>query len=147
MKGQARQHPKGSPQAVRPAPRPVAVPVPAVAPKVAQVLPAVDEETPKDPVEEEKPEGYTPQEAAQVLGSTAAGFTGKSIRRHIRSQVCPATKHGGRWYVTQDQLVIYLDKLEALKAAKALKEAEEAAKAAAEVAAVTQIELPKERAA
>lgn len=140
--------PNRGPQPVRsqaqpkaqPAPVRVPGPVEPIAP-AAQSLPTVDA-TAEATEEEAKPEGYTPQEAAQVLGGEKAGFTGKSIRRHIRSGHCPATKASGRWYVTEDQLTEYLDKLEQLKAAKAAKEAEEAAKAAQEVAAVTQIELP-----
>lgn len=116
-------------------PRPVRpAAVQPVAAKPPAELPVV--EATAEAEEEAKPEGYTPQEAAQVLGGAEAGFTGKSIRRHIRGKVCPATKHSGRWYVTEEELTVYLDNLEAAEKAKAAKAAAEVAKAAAEQAEI-----------
>jgi len=71
-----------------------------------------------------KQNAMTPQEAAKELGGPEKGFSGRRIRRDIRSGVCPARKIGGRWFCTIDHLSQYLANLEAKAAAKAAKAAE-----------------------
>lgn len=81
---------------------------------------------------ERKTNGFTPQEAAAELGGADAGWTGKRLRRFIRSGMCPAQKVKGRWYVLYDELTALLAAMEAKAAAKAAKEAETKAAAAEE---------------
>jgi len=90
-----------------------------------------------------KTNGFTPQEAAKELGGADDGWTGKRLRRYIRSGDCPAKKVRGRWYVLIGELETLLETLEAKKAAKAAKAAAEAAaKAAAEAeAAASEVEV------
>lgn len=77
-----------------------------------------------------KANAFTPQEAAKELGGTAAGWTGKRLRRYIRSGDCGARKIQGRWYCTLEDLEGLLGVLEARSIAKAAKEAAEVAEAA-----------------
>jgi hypothetical protein len=92
-----------------------------------------------------KANAFTPQEAALELGGTAAGWTGKRLRRYIRSGDCPARKIGGRWFVTVENLEDLLGVLEKRSVAKAAKEAEEVAKrlAEAEVAEAVPDPIPE----
>jgi len=100
----------------------------------AEVEVPVEVEAPVSPEAQEeatfKANAWTPQEAAKELGGTAAGWTGKRLRRYIRSGDCPARKIQGRWYCTLEDLEPLLGVLEARSVAQEAKEAAEAAKAA-----------------
>ncbi len=93
---------------------------------VEEVTPAVDPDAGLTPEEKaRKAEGFTPQEAARELGGADAGWTGRRLRRYIRSGICPAGKIKGRWFVMVEELEKMLETLEAKKAAKAAKAAAE----------------------
>ena len=96
-----------------------------------------------EPTEEEifKANAMTPQEAAKELGGPEKGFSGRRIRRDIRSGVCPSRKIGGRWYCSVEHLTQYLSNLEAKAALKATRAAE-AVKAAEEAPAPEAPEAP-----
>lgn len=107
----------------------VAVEAPAVAEGVEEVV----EEIP----------GSTPVEVAQLLGGEEAGWSGRRVRRYIRSETFPATKYGGRWRMTDEQIEEGLGNLETKAAEKAAaKEAEEKAAAEKEAATTTAAPAP-----
>jgi len=94
------------------------------------------------PVETEKPKpiGFSPAEAAQILGGEEAGWTAKRLRRMIRGKECEAIRVEGHWRLTEEHLEKLLVTMEAKAAASKAKAEAAAAKKAAKAAAEAEVQ-------